>query len=433
VSGGNPAATELHCANVVVPVSQPPIRNGAVAVQRGIIVAVGDIDEVRHLVGHASERHWPGVLTPGLVNAHTHLQYTSFGAVGATAFPDYTAWSVRFLEEYDRLARDDWTAVARSGAVQMLQAGITAIADVVTDFAARDVLYDLEIPGVTYLEIIGVDEGDWMSGLESRLRDAITSAPTTPATSVGISPHAPYSVDGPVLTAAMQLARSLGVRVHIHVAESDGEDELYRTATGSLAERLRTVATRRVGVLDNGGTNMGAGAFMRHLGATGSDTHFAHGVYLDAEGRRIVADDHTVVALCPRSNRIVGVDLPPVADYLREDIPFAVGTDSLASVESLDLMADVALLRQTALAGGYTGDDLDQRLLHAATLGGATALGLEQQLGSLQVGKRADLAVFDVPDRPDRSDQGITTDLVKAGPGNCMATMVGGNVRWRRV
>lgn len=416
----------IHVADLVIPVDGAPIPSGAIAVVDGTIVAVGAGDSVVASFPDAPVRRWTGTMTPGLVNAHTHLQYTSFHAVGAEPHPDYTAWSVRFLEEYAEQADVDWVAVAHDGIDQMLRAGITAIGDVVTDFAARDVLWERDLPGVAYLEIIGVDMDDWTGGLEQALRAAVTSAPTTSSTTVGISPHAPYSVDGPVLTAVARLAAELGVRTHIHVAESDGEDEFYRTGTGSLAERVRLVARRRVAPLDAGGLGVGAAEYLRDLGASGPTCHYAHGVYLGIEGRAIAASEGSVVALCPRSNLVVGVDGPPVADYLREGVPFAVGTDSLSSVGSLDLMADVAELRALALDGGYVADDLDSRLLHAATMGGATALGLDGQLGSLTVGKRADFAIFD----PLPGHEDPVTRLVASGPGRCVATAVAGRVRW---
>lgn len=414
---------EIHAADLVAPVTSPPIENGAVAIHEGMIVAVGPHEDVAAEYPNASIARWPGLLTPGLVNAHTHLQYTSFAAVGAEPFENYTAWSIRFVEEYDERVDDDWTIPYLAGVEQMVSNGITAIGDIVTDFECRDILHDLAIPGVAYLELIGIDLDDWDSGTGDHLRSAVVAGKTSPINHVGISPHAPYSIDAPVLTKMADLARELDVRLHIHVAESDGEDELYRTGTGPLADRLRVVTTRRVAVLADGGAGLGTGAYVQSLGVLGPTCHIAHGVYLGAEGRAIMKAEGTVVALCPRSNHIVGVDGPPVADFLREDVPFAVGTDSLGSSPSLDLLDDVAELRRLAVADGYDHSDLDDRLLAAATLHGAHALGLDAMLGSLAVGKRADLAVFDVAS---------VAELVESGAGRCTATTIGGHLRHQR-
>ncbi len=426
--GTTPPGTTLHRATVVVPIVGPPIVDGAVAVANGTIVDVGPADTVVAAHPGAAISARDAVLLPGLVNAHTHLQYTSFESVGARPHADYTAWSIAFVDEYDARPDEDWRAAARHGVDLMLAAGITAIADVVTDFEVRDVLHELGMPGVAYLELIGVDDDDWRSGVGERLMAAVESAPTSETTSVGISPHAPYSVDEPVLTAMADLARHLGVRLHVHVGESDAEDEYYRSGTGALAERVRVVATRKVGILDRGGTGMGTAALTEALGLLGPTCHIAHGVYLGIEGRAIMAANGTVVALCPRSNLTVGIDPPPVADYLREGVPFAVGTDSLGSTPSLDLMADLALLRRLAVEGGYDEPDLDRRLLTAATLGGATALGLEDRIGSLERGKRADLAWFDLGPGLDATN--VERRLVESAEGRCLATAIGGDLRW---
>ncbi len=414
----------LHLADVVLPIATPPIINGGIAVQGERILGVADSEWLTNQFPDATVRRWSGMLVPGLVNAHTHLQYTSFDAVGKTPHIDYTAWSIAFVKEYDARANEDWLAVANLGIDQMLAAGITCVGDIVTDYEARDALHDRGIPGVAYLELIGTDDAAWHGGEGARLRGAITDAPVSASTTVGISPHAPYSLEEPVLEAMAALARELGVRLHVHVAESDGEDEYYRSGTGSLAERLRIVSSRPLAILERGGAGMSAAELVDHLGLTGPDCHIAHGVYLGRDGRAIMATTGTVVALCPRSNIVVGIDPPPVADFLREGVPFAVGTDSLGSSPSLELMEDVALLRSLAIDAGYLDDDLDRRLLEAATMGGAVALGLGDQLGTLEAGKRADFAIFGVAQR----GRSFERALVEDGVGSCVATIIGGSL-----
>jgi cytosine/adenosine deaminase-related metal-dependent hydrolase len=230
------------------------------------------------------------------------------------------------------------------------------------------------------------------------------------------------------LKKAAALAREEGVRLHIHLAESDSEDSYYRTGTGALAERVTLRVGRPWSILARGGTGLGAAEFAAACGLLGGDSHVAHGVYLDAEGRALLRANSTYVALCPRSNITVGIEPPPVADFLTEESPFAVGTDSLGSNTSLDVLEDVSLLRSLAVEGGYEGFDLDSRLIHAATLGGASALGLEGSLGSLEPGKRADMTVLDI----DTELAGLERRIVESGAGTSSATLVGGAIRWSR-
>ncbi|MEE8600972.1 amidohydrolase family protein [Euzebya tangerina] len=412
---------------MVLPVVSPPIPEGAVAVRDGIITDVGTAEQLVADGSGAQVVEHRGVLTPGLVNAHTHLQYTSFAAVGSTPYEDYTAWSIAFNEEYARQADGDWVRSAEQGVARSLAAGVTCVSDIVTNFEARDVLLDAGLPGVAFLELIAVDADQWTGSVGDELREAVATAPTSEVTSVGISPHAPYSLDESVLRAMAHLARELGVRLHIHVAESDGEEEYFRCGSGTLADRLRVVSRRPMPILEQGGTGLSTSEFVEQLGLLGPDVHLAHGVYLGQDGRRRVAEHGSVVALCPRSNHVVGVDYPPVAAFLREGVAFGVGTDSLSSSTSLDPLEDLAVLADLAFAGGYDAPDVFDRLLHAATLGGAGALGLADRLGSLQPGKRADLAVFYLPGV---AAADAVTQIVRSGAGTCAATVVAGELRW---
>lgn len=417
--------TTIHGARVVMPVSSVPIAGGAVVEADGVIVGVGRFDDMVRAHPAATVIEWPGVMIPGLVNAHTHLQYSTFAGVGAVRHRSYVGWSERFVSEYETRQNEDWRQASVAGVQASLRAGVTCFADIVTDDSALDVLSEQRVAGVSYIEVIGVPLERWRDETEERVRRLLDDRHVTGDASIGLSPHAPYSVDEPVLAEMIALARNRGVRLHTHLAESDTEDDYYRTGTGALAERVTMRVGRPWSVVARGGSGMGAGEYARVCGVLGPGTHLAHGVYLGAEGRRIVSEAGTYVALCPRSNVNVGVDPPPVAAFLAEGRLMAVGTDSLGSNASLDLMEEVAFLRELAVEGGYVSGDLDRRLLRAATLGGAEAMGMGGRCGSLEVGKRADLAVFDLDGR------GGERDVVVSGAGRCIGTVVAGAIRWR--
>lgn len=417
----------IHAADVVVPVATAPIDGGAVLVEDGRIVELGALEQLVRRHPEREVAHWDGVMTPGLVNAHTHLQFTGFDRVGAVAYPDYVAWAMAFVAEYDARPDEDWVAAARAGVELSLAAGVTCIADVVTDWTVRDVLFETATPGVAYLELIGTDWDEWVEGVAEALEAALTGAPRAEWFGVGVSPHAPYSVDERVIEQMIAMARGVGARVHSHVAEIESEDELYLTGTGPWAQRVRDVARRRHTIAHRGGVGMGTAEFTSSLGLFAPDCHIAHGIYLDPAGRAAMKRAGTIAALCPRSNLTLAQSPPPIAAYLEESVPFAIGTDSLGSVQSLDLMADVALLRRLAVEHGYDQPDLDRRLLEAATLTGARALGMETVLGSIEPGKRADLSVFSV----DTDASGAERAMVTGGAGHCTDVVVGGVPRSR--
>ena len=134
-----------------------------------------------------------------------------------------------------------------------------------------------------------------------------------------------------------------------------------------------------------------------------------------------------------RSNRILEAGEPPVAAYLREGSPIGIGTDSAASAPSLDLLDEARALKAVAREQGYAEDDLDRRIVEAATLGGAAALGLTEgpdRVGRLEPGVRADFAVFSVADGAD-GDGDPYARLVDHG--TCVATVLGGTIVHRSV
>ncbi|MFC7766378.1 amidohydrolase family protein [Leucobacter soli] len=212
---------------------------------------------------------------------------------------------------------------------------------------------------------------------------------------VGVSPHAPYSLDGEVIRELARAARERGMRIHSHVGESSVEASLYAHGNRDVLAIYGDMRDE-FALIRSGGTGLSTARYAESIELLGADSHLAHGIYLDRADRDLLRDTGTRVALCPRSNRVIGLDAPPVADYLREGHEIAVGTDSLSSSPSLDLLGDAAALAELARSQGYAGDDLHQRLVEAVTRGGAGVLGRDD-LGELRAGLRADLAVFDVP------------------------------------
>lgn len=416
----------LYSAELVLPITAPPILDGAIAVRGERILHVGERAWVERSLeerGVPTEHvRWPGVLMPGLVNAHTHLQYSGMADVGTGNYQGFDDWAQAFNAAYAR--EHDWAADAALGARQLIKFGTTAAADIVTDPAAAHALHDAGLSGISYWEVIDWSNDDWRERGRAAVEAALDSLPTRPGT--GLSPHAPYSLGIVPLLEIPDIVRERGSRIHIHLGESGIEREFahdhgepwHTRQPGSLLE------------LRQAGFGTSATDYVDHLGVLGPDCHVAHGVYMSERDRAILRARGTTVALCPRSNAVIGLDAPPVAAYLREGSPLAVGTDSLSSTASLDLMADVAELMRIARTQGYSDPDLPERLLRAATLGGAHAMGIDEgarRTGYLAVGAMADLAFFDVPVT---NDTDTLHDLAAHGAGRAAGTVIAGRTRW---
>ncbi len=415
-----PAPASVFAADWVVPIVSSPIRDGAVAVEGGRVVWVGPLARLpRRFFGAVIDRR-RGVITPGLVNAHTHLQYSRFADLGKTTYESFEQWAYAFDAVYEGVTdRNFWAESALEGALQALATGTTVFAEIVTDDEARGTLASCGVVGIEYLEEIGQTEATWKDNRERFL--ARLARPTT--TPCGISPHALYSLDATVILDLLAIADKRGLRVHSHVAESAMEAALYRTGNPCVVEIFHD--HDQLDLVRRKGAGLETADYANSLGFLVPTAHLAHAIYLDRAGRDLLLERGTQVALCPRSNAALGVGPAPVAAYLTEGHEIAVGTDSLASSPSLDLLADLALLADVARAQGYAEDDLEARLLHAATVGGAKALGLHANgYGTLAPGGPADLAAFDVAVTGDR----VESTLVADGEGRCILTVANGNV-----
>jgi len=415
--------SKVFAADWVLPISAQPIRNGAVVIAGDRILWVGAADELpAEFADSPCETH-SGVLMPGLVNAHTHLQYTHFDEVGRGSYTSFEHWSDAFGLVYDEVTDpSDWREAALDGARQGLASGTTVFAEIVTNDEARGALDACQVTGIEYLEAIGEFGDTWRNGGRDTFLARLEAPSSVP---IGVSPHAPYSLDGAVISDLVQIAIEREMRVHSHVGESSVEAALYRdgdntvlTAYGDLRDEFELVR--------KGGVGHTTAEYADSIGLLVPTAHLAHAIYLDRAERDLLLSRGTQVALCPRSNKVIGLDAPPVAAYLAEGHELAVGTDSLASSPSMDLMADVALLGVLAREQGYTGDDLYERLVRAATLGGAMAMGVADSLGYgvLAVGGPADLAVFDV----EVQDGEVERAVVEQAAGRCTLTVSAGRV-----
>ncbi|MEU6857927.1 amidohydrolase family protein [Glycomyces sp. NPDC046736] len=407
----------VYTAPVVVPIATEPIRDGAVGVDDGRIAYVGPAADAPEAEGTTA---FDGVLLPGLVNAHTHLCYTAFADMYGNE-KEFFEWIQEFARRNPETADDAWKASVRLGIEESIANGVTAVADIVTPAAGFEPLFASSLAGVAYWEACFIDDAAW-EVRRTPWREVVTEsrAVNNSDIAVGISPHTLYTLGTNVGKGLAELARTLDIRLHPHLAETTHEDMFVRRGSGPFA-----FMNRRAGLdleLGDGGAGHSPAAQMEKVGWLGADAHVAHGVHLDEDDREILRAKDTVIALCARSNARLEAGEPPVAALRAEGNAVAVGTDSRASAPDLDVAAEWPLLRRLALAQGDDGAGLDEWIVRAATEGGAKALG-RRDIGQIKVGARADLALFAVDTEGDPY-----AALVKGAAGNCKATVLKGEL-----
>jgi len=400
-------------ADWVVPVEGPPIRDGAVSIgDDGRIVRVGPADEVG-----TGERFPDAVIFPGFVNAHTHLEYTTYAGFGDGL--SFGPWIALHVERKARIGFEEMEAISRLGALECLRSGITTVGDCSFSGAAAPACAELGLSAVVYLEVFGRDESVVRERFEP-MRERIAGA-LTERVLLGISPHAPY-------TCTLDLYRAcaeLGLPIATHLAESEAETEFLRTGQGTwqafaqmLVPPLGSTGIRALAEADLLGPHMLA----------------AHCVQADAEEIALLAANDVAVAHCPRSNGYLGCGVAPLRDLLDAGVRVSIATDSPASTPSFDMFDEMRAAIIGARARERRPDALSAAdALELATLGGARALGLDAEIGSLAPGKWADLTVLSLATTPHLPwEDPVTATVLGGSPEGVLATLVSGETRYEK-
>lgn len=403
----------VYAAKHLLPVASTPIQSGAVSVHDGRIVAVGRRkDVVKAHPGVEVRDLGDVVIIPGLVNAHTHVEL-SFMNGDPPAGGTYMTWLRDLMTR--RPAVDTASAIeAAARAVEaMAGRGTVAVGDVANDAWAAPLLARSGLFGLAFHEIYGFRSADAESilGAAAERLEAIDAISEVRAARGRIenvlTPHAAHTTSHPLLKALGGRAVASGEMLSIHVAESEEESQFLRDGTGPFKDFLVERDAWEPGWKAPGMTPV---AYLDRLGVLTPRTLAVHCIHIDHQDlSRLQARGVTVVT-CPRSNQRLGVGKAPVAKLMASGIPVALGTDSLASSPDLDVFTEVAHLRQD-----HPGLS-PAAALRIATLNGARALGLATQLGSIEAGKLASLAVVGLNDPNDDPLEAVTWSSETVAP-----------------
>jgi len=400
----------LLSADWVLPVSRRPIRDGAVLISHDRIVSVGTRAELEARHSVTTREHFPGcTITPGLVNAHTHLTLSALSGV-VPPLP-FAQWLPRLVTALRPWEIADHEASGVVGAEECLASGVTAVGDIAYGAAEVERAAAAGLGGVYYWELLGITASELDPTL-AQLRYPRAAGAYGPRVVCGLSPHSPYTSGPRLLRAVHDRAAALGVPTAIHVSESEAEVRLLRDGSGPLAD---TAGRTAAGFTPPG---MTTSAYLDSLGALDGTTAI-HVSHLTSEDIELLAKRVRGVVTCPRSNRYLDNPRPRVAPLLAAGLAVGIGTDSSASNDDLDLMAEIRVLRQAE------PELTTEALLSIATIGGARAIGVADRFGSLEPGRLADLAVFSVVG----GDEPEEAVVQRAGRRTVRAVMSSG--RWR--
>jgi aminodeoxyfutalosine deaminase len=381
----------IHQARWVITMEGPVIADGAVLVAGDRLVEVGPAAAIRQSCqtrGFQADEmlyydHGEGAIIPALVNSHLHLEY---GALRSAIAPQkgLPAWLQAAIGGFSTLTPEKIDQGVRDGIGEMRRFGTILAAEVSNTGWSLPRLAASGLDFHYFYECLGFDllgEGDLAEDFPFLTQPVCSSLPVSAAA------HAPYSVSTPLFRRIKVWNRGLGRLTSVHLAESREEVHFLRQGNGSFQELLARRGRWHAGFTP---PDCSPALYLDRLGFWDEQTLAVHGVWLEAPDRELLVRRGVWLALCPRSNLHTGAGFPDLTALQRAGVKLALGTDSLASNQDLNLFQEIKLL-QERFPEVHLSD-----LLALATINGAAALNRAHDLGSLRPGKKAALLFLPV-------------------------------------
>jgi cytosine/adenosine deaminase-related metal-dependent hydrolase len=382
-------------ARYVYPVEGPPIEDGCLTIQQGRIAWVGTADDRR------SDLDLGNVgIVPGFVNAHTHLELEPLSRHGHSEgdLENEVSWLRHVVDQRRAGTEQSRLATVTRNVKASSDAGTTLLADTTTGGLSWGAVAEAPMRAVVFAELIGLQRHRGLETSDKAWRWLGSIRPETQVAACarpGLSPHAPYSTAGWLYHKAVASRMPLST----HLAEMPEELRLLEYRDGPLRSFLEDL-----GAWDDEWEPIGPrpADYVRKGELRNADWVIAHGTYLEPDDfwqlrPEAAPEGHRVaVAFCPRTHARFGHAPHPYRALLERGAIVCLGTDSMASTESLSILDEIRFLhsRDESLSG--------ELLLTMATLFGAWALRAETTTGSIKPGKSADLAIISLVNRDEQ-------------------------------
>lgn len=420
---------KILTADFVLPISSELIENGAVAIEQDKIVAVGTESEILKKFPDAEcERFGEAAIMPGFVNCHSHLEITAMRGFLDASDSDFYSWLIKLTKtRVEKLDEEDLFISATFGALEGVRGGVTCFGDVGrSGIAGFKALKTNGLRGILFQETEFSATDETANDDFERLLEKFQKLKSAESRLVkaAISPHAPYTVSRKLFERITDFVISENVAVSIHAAESVDEDIFLRTGNGFFA-----------GIYDNLGfkwqtPGTSSIQYLHDIGILAARPLLAHCVTVTEQDLILIKKSGARVAHCPKSNSKFGHGVAPFARFLDERIEVGFGSDSMGSNNSCDILEEARFATLLARTGHTARDFIEpEKIIRTATLGGASALGLQDEIGSLEAGKQADIIAISLNNTAQIPVHDVYSTLLFAtNARDVLMTMVAGDV-----
>ncbi len=424
----------LLIARYVIPVSSPHIEDGAVLVKGNKIEDIGKADELRIKYPDEPIKDFGiAAIMPGFVDTHTHLEYSALR--GLIYDVPYVEWKFQLTRKSQRFAYKDWMDSALLGALEAVRSGITTISDVTSTGASCYAAKAVGLRGLIYREVGTTARSEIPYVLQTAYRDVDNwRANSDPEMiEIGIAPYSLYSCHPYVLRELADYA-SDGTQVAIHLAGSKEENEFVKNGTTAIAHGADHQEYDADSFQSSTWLATGVSPVQYVLNWKILDVPnilAIHCTHVDDRDIATLADHDVAIAVCPRCDSKLGNGIAPIEKFLKAGIRVSIGTDSPAASDVTDPIDEMRLALLLQRATGTTHSDFitTSTAVNLSTLDAAKALRMDDKIGSLDVGKLADIIAIDLSNSHQLPTHDPTSAIVHtATQENILMTMVNGRI-----
>ena len=380
-------------ADWVLPITEPPIHHGWVAIDHARVVACGRLgpaEKRADLIKSTEVELGHVALLPGLVNAHTHLElsYLRDEVPPASAFVTWIRAVVAARRHQPEPGGAGVLAAVERGIGEAIASGTALVGDISNTLVTFAPLAHSALAAVVFYELLRFNAPDPEAIVEQACRRIDMLEPTE-RVRASLAAHAPYSVAPLVLRAIRRaIDRDPFSPCSVHLSESVEEVEFIKDGSGPWRAFLEEIGSWNPGWVAPGVSPV---EYLDTAGFLHGRLLAVHGVQMSASDLARLASHGATLVTCPRSNGHTGAGAPPLTEFYASGVRVAIGTDSLASAPDLNVFAELATMR--ALAPSVPASSL----IESATLQGARALGCEADYGTIEPGKCARLITVAIP------------------------------------
>lgn len=329
---------KILAADYVLPISAPPIADGAIVIERDKIIEVGSREALARRFPSAAIEYFPAsAILPGLINTHSHLEITAMRGFLDDVEADFYSWLMKLTQtRRDLLTDEDVATAAAWGALEGARAGVTCFGDIGRmGRAGLNALHINGLRGVVFQETEFSPGNQTADADFAQLEEKFLALrqDESELVEIGISPHSPYTVSRRLFEKITEYALDNNVKISIHAAESAAEDDFMRRGTGLTADLYA-----KMNIEWNAPQNSSV-EYLKNVGVLAARPLLAHCVTVSDADIEMIAENAAKISHCPKSNAKFGHGIAPLEKFLDAGITVGFGSDSVASNNTCDMLS----------------------------------------------------------------------------------------------